>query len=67
MLKRVIASAFVAALLAGCVCSDKRVTVVVHGGDAKVTVSNSSETKADGNQLTADPDVRVGGLPIPIP
>ena len=52
--------------LTGCIAVDKRVYVTVEPfGTARVSVTNSSETKADGNQLTADPSVQLGPLPIP--
>lgn len=52
--------------LVGCISVDKRVTVVVYpGGTAEVTTTNASETKADGNQLHADPDLSISPLPIP--
>lgn len=56
----------IVAVLTGCISVDKRVTVVVYpGGTARVTTTNASETKADGNQLHADPDLSISPVPIP--
>lgn len=50
----------------GCIFVDKRV-LVYSNGDAKVTVENTSDTKADGNTLDAKPSVSIpitgGGVP----
>lgn len=62
----VILAVTIVSLLTGCISVDKRVTVIVHpGGYANVTTTNASETKADGNQLHADPDLSISPLPIP--